>query len=108
MIHKIHTFINFQLLAIWVFWKKKLLLILPEKKFYPLTKRLICTDMKLTTLPDVYRSLLAIAGKPEGEAFEILMDEEQISAARKCIDKMIALPWLCVHACSPVRAVCMA
>lgn len=63
----------------------------PEKKFYPLTKKLICTDMKLTTLPDVYRSLLAIAGKPEGEAFEILMDEEQITAARKCIDKMIEL-----------------
>jgi quinolinate synthase len=63
----------------------------PEKKFYPLTKKLICTDMKLTTLPDVYRSLLAIAGKPEGEAFEILMDEEQIAAARKCIDKMIEL-----------------
>lgn len=63
----------------------------PEKKFYPLTKNLVCRNMKLTTLPDVYLSLLAIAGDPNGEAFEILMDNELISSARKCIDKMIEL-----------------
>lgn len=63
----------------------------PEKRFYPLTKNLVCRNMKLTTLPDVYLSLLAIAGDPNGEAFEILMDDELISSARKCIDEMIRL-----------------
>lgn len=63
----------------------------PDKKFYPVTKQLICPNMKLTTLPDVYNSLRAISGDPSGEAFEILMDEELIASARKCIDRMIEL-----------------
>ena len=63
----------------------------PDKKFYPVTKQLICPNMKLTTLPDVYNSLRAISGDPEGEAFEILMDDELIASARKCIDRMIEL-----------------
>jgi len=41
--------------------------------------------MKLTTLPDV---LLALQGQG-GE--EIVLDEETMRAARKCIDKMIEL-----------------
>ena len=44
--------------------------------------------MKLTTLPDVYNTLL---GMNNGEAFEILMSDELISDARKCIDEMIRL-----------------
>ncbi len=60
----------------------------PDKKFYPLTKNLICRNMKLTTLPDVYNSLL---GMNNGEAFEIIMSDELISSARKCIDEMIRL-----------------
>lgn len=60
----------------------------PDKKFYPLTKNLVCRNMKLTTLPDVYNSLL---GMNNGEAFEILMSDELISSARKCIDEMIRL-----------------
>ena len=44
--------------------------------------------MKLTTLPDVYNSLL---GMDSGEAFEIIMSDELISSARKCIDEMIRL-----------------
>lgn len=60
----------------------------PDKKFYPLTKNLICRNMKLTTLPDVYNSLL---GMNNGEAFEIIMGDELISSARKCIDEMIRL-----------------
>lgn len=63
----------------------------PNKKFYPLTKNLICPNMKLTTLPDIYLALLAISGDPNGEAFEILMDDELIANAKKCIDKMIEL-----------------
>ena len=62
----------------------------PEKRFYPVTKDIMCHNMKITTLPDVYRSLLGIAGK-NGEAFEILMDDELIAQARKCIDEMIRL-----------------
>ncbi|MBR6069412.1 MAG: quinolinate synthase NadA [Ruminococcus sp.] len=60
----------------------------PEKKFYPVTKNIVCRNMKLTTLPDVYNTLL---GMDNGEAFEILMSDELIASARKCIDEMIRL-----------------
>lgn len=60
----------------------------PDKKFYPLSKNLVCRNMKLTTLPDVYNSLRGIE---TGEAFEILMSDELIAASRKCIDEMIRL-----------------
>lgn len=60
----------------------------PDKKFYPLTKNLVCRNMKLTTLPDV---LTTLKGMNNGEAFEILMDDELIASARKCIDEMIRL-----------------
>lgn len=63
----------------------------PDKKFYALTKNLVCRNMKLTTLPDVYNTLRGIAGDPDGEAFEILMDDELIASAKKCIDEMIRL-----------------
>lgn len=60
----------------------------PDKKFYPLTKNLVCRNMKLTTLPDVYNTLL---GMNDGSAFEIIMSDELITSARKCIDEMIRL-----------------
>ncbi|MBP3380057.1 MAG: quinolinate synthase NadA [Ruminococcus sp.] len=60
----------------------------PDKKFYPLTKDLVCRNMKLTTLPDV---LATLKGMDNGEASEIIMDEELIASARKCIDEMIRL-----------------
>ncbi len=60
----------------------------PDKKFYPLSKNLVCRNMKLTTLPDVYNTLRGIS---TGEAFEILMDDKLIADARKCIDEMIRL-----------------
>lgn len=60
----------------------------PGKKFYPLSAGLICRDMKLTTLPDVYNTLAGING---GDAYEILMDDELIASSRKCIDEMIRL-----------------
>jgi quinolinate synthase len=56
----------------------------PDKKFYPLSKKLICPNMKSTTLPDVYRIL-----KEGGE--EIEMSDELIASARVCIDKMLLL-----------------
>lgn len=57
----------------------------PDKRFYPLSKKLLCPDMKLSTLTDVYN---AVAGRG-GE--EIALDAETISKARGCIDAMIAL-----------------
>ncbi len=57
----------------------------PDKKFYLLSKNLICTNMKSTTLVDVYNTLRGNAGD------EIIMDKETIEQARKCIDKMIEL-----------------
>lgn len=57
----------------------------PDKRFYPLSCKLICPDMKATTLVDVYRVLTGEAGE------EIVLDEQTIAAARRCIDKMIEL-----------------
>lgn len=55
----------------------------PNKKFYPLSKNLICPNMKLTTLSDVLGCLTGSSGE------EIEMDKETMTAAVKCIDKMI-------------------
>ena len=60
----------------------------PEKEFYILSKKIVCQNMKLTTLMDVYKTLLGI---DNGEAFEIKMTDEEIKAARVCIDEMIKL-----------------
>lgn len=57
----------------------------PDKKFYPLSKDLVCHNMKATTLADVYNCLKGEAGE------EIIMDEELIASAVKCINKMIQL-----------------
>ncbi len=62
----------------------------PGKKFYPVSRDLVCHNMKLTTLPDIYNTLVGIGGG-DGDAFEILMDDELIAQARKCIDEMIRL-----------------
>ena len=57
----------------------------PDKKFYPLTKSLICENMKSTTLVDVLNCVRFDGGE------EIKMDAELIEQARKCIDKMIEM-----------------
>ena len=62
----------------------------PDKEFYPLSKMLICPNMKLTTLMDVHKTLTDI-GKENGRAFEIIMSDELISKAKVCIDEMIRL-----------------
>lgn len=61
---------------------------LPEKKFYPLSKKIICSDMKLTTLMDVLESCEGIGC--DG-AYEIKMSDEEIKSARVCIDEMLRL-----------------
>ena len=60
----------------------------PEKDFYILSKKIVCQNMKLTTLMDVYKTLLGI---DNGDAFEIKMTDEEIAKARVCIDEMIRL-----------------
>lgn len=57
----------------------------PEKRFYPLSKNLICQNMKATSLMDVYHCLR------DGEGAEIQLDHATIAKARLCIDRMIAL-----------------
>lgn len=60
----------------------------PEKDFYILSKKIMCPNMKLTTLIDVYKSC---QGVDDGSAFEIKMTDEEIASARVCIDEMIRL-----------------
>lgn len=57
----------------------------PDKRFYYLSKKLICPNMKMSTLMDVYNAVLKKGGE------EILLDDETISKARVCIDEMIRL-----------------
>lgn len=59
--------------------------ICPDKKFYPLSKYLICPNMKSTTLVDVYNCLTGEGG------LVIEMPEEQIKRASVCIDKMLEM-----------------
>ena len=60
-------------------------LTLPERRFYQLSKRLICPDMRITTLTDVYRALTATGGE------EILLEQSVAENAKKTIDEMIRL-----------------
>ncbi len=55
----------------------------PEKNFYPLSKDLVCHNMKITTLPDVFNCLSGRGGE------EIILDEETQLKAVKSIEKMI-------------------
>ena len=57
----------------------------PDKKFYLLSLKLICPNMKATTLYDVYNCLNGCGGE------EILLDDETIRDAKRCIDEMIRL-----------------
>lgn len=57
----------------------------PDKKFYPLSKELICPNMKATTLVDLYNTVIGEGGE------EIIMDEQTRIDAKKCIDKMLEL-----------------
>lgn len=57
----------------------------PGRHFYPLSKELICPNMKSTTLVDVYNTLVGTGGE------EISLDEDTMKKARVCIDRMIEL-----------------
>lgn len=57
----------------------------PNNKYYLLSKKLMCPDMRITTLSDVYDAMAGIGGE------EITLDSELMQAARKPIDEMIKL-----------------
>lgn len=57
----------------------------PDKIFHYLSQKLICKNMKMSTLPDVYNVLLGRGG------VEITLDADTIVKARKCIDEMLRL-----------------
>lgn len=59
----------------------------PDKEFFILSKKLICPNMKITTLVDVYNTLL----DPEKNGFEIKMTRDEAKKSRKCIDEMLRL-----------------
>jgi len=55
----------------------------PDKKFYHLSKKLVCPNMKSTSLVDLYNAMRGAAGE------EIELDEDTRLKAKSCIDKMI-------------------
>jgi quinolinate synthase len=57
----------------------------PDKTFYGLSQKLMCSNMKINTLIDVLNCVSGNGGE------EIKLDEQTIIDARKCIDKMIEL-----------------
>lgn len=57
----------------------------PDKKFFYLSKDLMCHNMKATTLMDVYNCINNNGGE------EILLDDETIKKSLACINKMIEL-----------------
>jgi quinolinate synthase len=63
----------------------------PDKKFYPLTKKLMCHNMKLTTLMDVYHCVLAASRAEASDTRIVVLPPETITKARRCIDEMIRL-----------------
>ena len=57
----------------------------PDKRFHCLSHKLLCPNMKVTTLVDVYHALIGEGGE------EIDLAPELAADARKCIDEMIRL-----------------
>lgn len=57
---------------------------MPHKRFYPLSKNLLCPDMKLTTLPDLLDAL-------QGGGTEITLESAVQAKAVHCINEMLRL-----------------
>lgn len=57
----------------------------PDKSFYPLAVQLTCMNMKLTTLPDIYRCLLGTGGE------QITLPDKIMAGAGRCIRRMVEL-----------------
>ena len=56
----------------------------PDKTFIPLSKTLLCGQMKMTTLKHLYECL-------KDEKNEINVDEDTRIKAKNCLDKMLEL-----------------
>ena len=57
----------------------------PDKRFFCLSHKLLCPNMKVTTLVDVLNCVNGIGGE------EILLDKTTITEAKRCIDEMLRL-----------------
>lgn len=57
----------------------------PDKRFYPLSKDCICSNMKATTLSDVLNCCKGTFGE------EITLSDEVYKGAKRCIDEMLRL-----------------
>ncbi len=57
---------------------------LPQKQFYPLSKKCICSDMRITTLSDVLDCVKNKGGE------EIILAPDIMQGAKKCIDAMLS------------------
>ncbi len=55
----------------------------PNKMFYPLSVKLSCNNMRVTSLYDIYNTLKGVGGE------EIILDEDIMDGALKCINRMI-------------------
>jgi quinolinate synthase len=60
----------------------------PDKAFYALSKKILCPDMKLTTLPELL-NVLRMIEKDNAAANEIVMSQEDIEQAGRCIENML-------------------
>lgn len=65
--------------------KNSLSLEKPNDKYYLLSKKLICPDMRITNLTDLYNAVAGIGGD------EVVLEESLRLAAKKSIDEMIRL-----------------
>ncbi|MBQ6496220.1 MAG: quinolinate synthase NadA [Firmicutes bacterium] len=57
----------------------------PEKRFYPLSEKCVCDNMRITTLEDLYNCIVGTSAE------EILLSPQEIEESRKPIDRMIEL-----------------
>lgn len=57
----------------------------PDREFYPLSKKCICNDMRLTTLVDVYNAVKGNGGE------EIVLSDDIMKKSRRCIDTMLEI-----------------
>ncbi len=57
----------------------------PDKKFYVLSKKCVCEDMRLITLQEIYECLMGEAGE------EIILEDEERLKAQTSIDKMLEM-----------------
>lgn len=57
----------------------------PDKKFYRLSDKCVCENMRITTLESVYDCIMGTSGE------EIILSPQEIEESRKPIDRMIEL-----------------